>query len=721
MIENSEEHGDLLKDKNDVTETLSLVRETKRELKKYREPYEKFWREYDDAYYGKQHKSGEDQKTVKNHIFKIIEGEVPILTDSMPGTNFTAHQEDRQGDADNLNKAVKFVYQDNNFQILLPTLVRSALRSAPGWLYIYNDPDANNGDGRIVFKQLDWENVYLDGNASLIEDAEKAVIEFDLRRAQLARTFPEHKEKIMKLSGGGAKSGGRDENYEARDVKGLNSDAGRPKKHSAKDLLKYTETWIKSYEMEAIDPEETQAELEEETFQLQNSEAPTVSKYQDHPKHIEAHTQALAQILAQLQLPPETTFEQLEQALAQMLAVNPQAEAQLAPLKLIYKLTLDHIEAHEHMSELNPTGERPKYEDGWRLIKSVGDVILFDGPNPEQNGEINLVPFYGYKDETNETIYGFGEIKNIIDAQRTLNEVDYKEYKNLKRVANSGWIADREAFPDDVNPNDLLTNEDGIVIVKSAGTMVERIPGGEVSPQLERRKTMDQMTMENISGVNEESQGTTSNAMSGVAIEKLQTQAVGRIRLKDRMIQHYSMKRVGKLTASFVVNHWSDEKQFRLRDENSNIETIVFDPMKMSDLEYTVEISVGSMAGISKDAFNGFLLTLVQSQIISPEDFLHVADFPKREILLKKLLERQQQQQQIQQVQQQAQEQMSALQQEAQGIQAKADEVNEENKALRQVMNPSEKRLSHEMLRQAALNHIQTQDQMANQGPGYEG
>ena len=161
MKENQEPNESEVKTKKSQDDSvIKLVKKTKAELAKYRKTFEADWKIYDNAYYGKQHKTGEDRKTVKNHIFKIIEGEVPILTDSMPGTQVTASIQEKQEDADILNKAISFVYQDQNLPLLLPTLVRSSLQSAPGYLYAYYDSDANDGDGGIAYKQLPWKSVY---------------------------------------------------------------------------------------------------------------------------------------------------------------------------------------------------------------------------------------------------------------------------------------------------------------------------------------------------------------------------------------------------------------------------------------------------------------------------------------------------------------------------------------------------------------------------------
>lgn len=634
----------------DNTDVLKLVNEIKDEVSKYRKQFEKDWKEQDDFYYGKQHKTGEHHKTVKNHVFKIIEGEVPILTDSMPGITILSDREDRQDDALVLEKSIKYVYQDQNLQLLLPSLVRSALTSAPGYLYTYYDPDADNGDGKVKFKELSWESVFLDGNAQTLEESTRARIEIPMRTEEIARIFPEKKDEILKVKD--SEKVVRDEmdneNFESRDISGRNHISGSPKKHKEKDITNYVETWIKSFDLEEIPQDETMEEIAKEREQLMSGEAPDIKKWENHQAHIQDHMQIKAELLIQLGLQPEATFDDAMAIADQILSQNP--EAQVSQILLGIKIADNHLEEHQSMMGLNPESKRPKYVDGWRVIKTVKDIILYDGANPEQNGEIPIVPFYCYKDKT---IYGFSETKNIIGPQKSLNEMDYKEFKGLKRVANPGWIADHESG---VTP-DKLTNDDGIVVIKAKGTEVRRLEPGSISNQLPARRESDKFDMEDISGVNEATQGRTpSPNASGAAISSLQNQAVGRIRLKDRYLQHYSMKRLGKLTASLIINNWSTEKRLRLNTDNSSNESMIYDPLVMADLSYQVEIAPGSMAGIDKDSLNSFFLNLLSAQHISFKDFLLVADFPKREILLKQLDQNNEQGSQAQQLEQQLQQ-----------------------------------------------------------------
>lgn len=678
-------------------EALNVVKEVQKELSDYRRPFEKPWREQDDAYYGKQHKTGEEKKTVKNHIFKIIEGEVPILTDSMPGTVVTSSLEEKQGHADNLGKSIRYVYQDQNLPLILPTLMRSALTSAPGYLYAFYNPDAAGGDGKIEYRQLAWENVFLDGNAQLIEQSDKCRIEIPMRRDAIARMFHEKRDEIMGTQGKTLENGFGNDNREDRDVSGSDSDMGKPKAHKAKDIVKYVETWVKSSDLEPIPQEETAQEIEKENSQLLAGESPNISTWENHPEHIPGHAQARAQALSQIGLPGDAPIEEVSATIDMLLQSNPEAQ-DLSQILLIVKLIDNHIEEHQVKLKENPSGERPKYPFGWRLIKSVETVILYDGPNPEKNEHIPIVPFYCYKDTT---IYGFSEVKNILDPQRTLNHMDWYEYEGLKVATNPGWVADHGAFNSKEEASNALTNEPGIVIVKQKGHEVSRLQPGQISPQLTERKTLDENAMEQISGMNEATQGQLpSSGASGVTVQKLQTQAIGRIRLKDRYLQHYSIRRLGIITASLIINHWTTEKRLRLRSDNSNTEEFIFNPIEMQDLEYTVDIADGSMAGIDKDALNNLWLQFFQASggAMTFEDLLMVADVPKKEIILTRLKERNEQEAKIQEVA----SQLEALQMEN----AKLKGLVSSGALL-----PDEKKVFDMAAKQALLNELSQQEQ----------
>lgn len=691
--------------------TLKTLKEVKTELSKYRKQFESDWKEYDDAYYGKQHKTGETIKTVKNHVFRIIESEVPVLSDSMPGTLITATNSAKQEAAENLQKSIKWVYNDQSLILKLPTLQRASLRSAPGFLSVKYTPDSDGGDGKVELKQIPWKHVWLDGNAQTLEDAKRAVIEEPRRRGDLVMDWPEFEKELKQVQNDDREDSVDDGNFEKRDISGLSKELGTPVPAKSKDILIYRETWIKSNELEEIPTEEVQEEVQEEIARLQNGEASEVKKWQNHQEHIKALQELRASILAQYGVSPELDFEQIEMQAQAVIQANPEAGQEIGPALTQVKIIENQIEEHQELLKINPQGKRPKFKDGWRLIKSVCDVILYDGPNPERDGMIDIVPFYCYKDET---IYGFGEIKNILNAQRSFNDMDFRELEGLKLCSNPGWVADNES---EIDANSL-TNAPGIVVKKKRGTEVRRLEPGQVSPQLQYRKDFDKQSMDSIAGVNEESfnGALPSGNVAATTFDKVQTQSVGRIRLKDRILQGYSMKRLALLVSSRILNHWTSEKSLRLRDDAGKIEDFIFNPIEMEDLEYQVDISQGSMAGVDKAAINNFYYGLLQSGHIDIATFLTVAEIPKKEIVLSRLEE---------QMAQQAQSNDQQIQAQMQELQAQLVELQKQNIALKGALDqgrvakadlllPEEKKIFEQVLQESAINDLVSQEETIN-------
>jgi hypothetical protein len=276
-----------------------------------------------------------------------------------------------------------------------------------------------------------------------------------------------------------------------------------------------------------------------------------------------------------------------------------------------------------------------------RLTMRTRDVILYDGPSPVEDGLYPLAPVYSYKIE--ERIYGFGEIKNILSPQKVYNELHYHEYLGLKRVSNPGWIKDDNSGIDDTT----LTNEPGIVVTKRAGTEARRLEPGQVSPQLQAKQVDIRQTIEAISGINEATQGRRPRGVTAArAIEFLQQQAVGRIRLKSRMLEEWTMLRLGKLTLSRILKYWSTTRILKVYDDNGKITTFEFRPEDMADLKFEVRVSPGTTFGVSKEVILEQTQQLLAQGILDPETFVILNDLPFKNTILSKIQERDQLRQQ---------------------------------------------------------------------------
>lgn len=623
--------------------TLDLVSKTKKNLSKYRKQFEKNWKEEEDAYHGKIWKHQDGYRPYENHVFQIIEGEVPILTDSYPGTTVKVTDPQLKEQAKNLDKAVKWVQQDQDLQLMLPMVIRNSLMSAPGFIHPYHDANAENGQGQIKHEIVHWENVWLHGGSLFIEDAPAARIELSRTRSWMLLNYPNFEKKIKDAKSESLETQGDNEGREDQDTGNQYAKRSRPKPYIDEDTLKLVKTFIKDYSIEPIPEDETAQEIQSEAQALQSGEGMDVAKWQDHAKHLEGHGQLLAELYAQLQLTPDMGVEAAMEA-AEMIA-QESPESGVEGIILQIKILESHMQEHEILQKENKQNGRLKYPNALRCIETLNDIILYDGPSRDEHNEIPLVPFYCYRDGT---IYGHGEIRHILDSQRMHAVMQYKEYKGLQRVANPSI----KVYMESGLTKDEVTNEDGGVYEIPEGSRgFDHVDPGSISPQIGQFNGERKQAMTDISGINEVTQGKTpSPNASGVTVKRTQQQAIGRIRLKDRQNQKYSIKRLGKLDAALIIQYWTDEKILELEDGDG--EQIIYNPLEIQDLEYEIEIAEGSMAGIDKESYNALLSQFLAAGHMTFPEFLEVAEIPRKEKIIEMVSKRSDIEGQLQQTQQ---------------------------------------------------------------------
>jgi len=604
---------------------IEIVGEVEKELKKFLNQFMKGWDEETNIYYGDIWENNQN-RPFENNVFEIIEGELPVLTDSISGITANVEDPEYMDQAKNLVKAVEWVLKKEQFQIKHPQLVRDSLVAAPGYLYIDHDINGRDGDGAIKLEILPYYQVRLDGAVSLLEDSAKDQIDLYRRKNWLKTRYPKFADEISSMK---AKSDSADKHSdrgrETQDTGGRNK-RSRPMRHTADDILKLQITYIKDTSLEDIPIEETAQLLEEENELLTNGDPADVNIYQDHDAHIESHQDLNANIKESLGLSPEASFEEVETVIEQLLEQNPDGD--FANLLMILKINENHIEEHSTLKKENPKGGRLKYPGGWRVIETIQKTVVYDGTSRYDHNEFPVVPWYCYKDGT---IYGFSEVRNLVDSQRMQAVMSYKEYKGLQKVANPSLAI----FKDSGLTKDDVTNEDGGVYeIKDGSKPPVHIQPGVVSEQVSRFNANRSQKMQDISGINEATQGKMPTPQTAaMTVEKVQNQAIGRIRLKDRLNDHYSMKRLGRLIASNIIQFWTTEKVLRLENKDGSHEAVIFNPLDMQDLDFEIDIAPGSMAGVDKDSYNAMLMGFLQSQHITFDQFLEVADIPKAEKL----------------------------------------------------------------------------------------
>lgn len=641
-----------IKTGNESLDIANKLDRYKKEALDFRKQYEQRWKECEDFYHGKQWKNS-DKKSVKNWVFRTIESEIPILTDSSPSTDVISlsDKQEHEDAAKMLESAIHYSYRKGDIQLKLTQQVRSALMTGTGWMYVDFDPDKENGMGGITYNVINWRRVLIDPTADEIDAARYVVIMTPMDKDEIKRMFPKVKLDFA-----------NDSDVNEMDYR-LGNSLNQLEYHAApadqtgnvsryqRDMYIVDECWFKDYSMEKVSKNETNELIQKETIDLQNGVNPKVDKYQDHKAHISAHKAQRAMIVAEaLQMAPEMITEQDEETLKQ----DPL-------MAVIFSIMDDHEDVHESfLQTIGPGGERPKYKNNFRLVIKLAKQVLYDGEPPVEDGLVPLVPLYAYKEEGSP--YGIGEALNLIWPQKSFNEMDQQEIQGLRLCTNPGWLKDNNSKVSDED----LTNEPGIVITKAVGTEVRRLEPGVVSQQLAIRKQDDLQAIESISGVTEATMGERPAGVTAAsAIARLQSQSVGRIRLKSRYIEQYSMPRLGRLTASRICKYWSSYRLLKLYDNDGEIKSTEWNPEMIDDLEYEVMIIPGSTAGIDKGAISDIYKELLIAGTITAEMFFKITDLPMKNKALALIKEEKDKQAQMQQAQMQAQQQMSAIENDA--------------------------------------------------------
>lgn len=625
-----------LESDNSEKETVKLISKHFKEAQKYRETFEEEWKECEDFYAGKHWK--DKNRPFKNLVFPLIEQEVAVLMDSLPSTDLLARNPDRELDAKMLEGSIHYTYEQQALSIKLEMQARSALKTGNGFLYVDYDPDAENGQGIATIKNIPWEHVYFDPAATEIDEAAFVGIKFPTRISEAKRRFPKFAEQI-KATGGTSDGlfGKVTSGLKEATINYIKGGDNSEEKFQLDDMCEIEEAWLKDFTMVEIDEMETDAEIKKETEQFFNGDIPDIGRFEDHATHIQAHYAQLKTITSEaLGIDPALVTEEDIENLKQ----DPE-------LGLVINFIQDHIRIHEQYQSLNPESKRPKHENFLRLVIKIGELIVYDGNAPVNDGIVPLVPMYCYKDE--KSIWATGEIKHVLPAQKSFNEMDFAEYESLLISANPYWVIDSNTG---IKP-DQITNKRGKVYVKNPNSTFERGQPGQSNPQLTSRKQLDHQFMMTTTGMNEASQGRQPGGVTAAkAIERLQQATNGRIRLKSGSIALYTMPRLGRLVAARNAKYWTTERFMRVTDNSSGkVQVIKFDPEQVRDLDYDVRAVQGSLAGTDKEAQAEVMAAYVEKGWIPPKVYFQIVDVPNKQKVLEALEQNDQQMMLMQQLQ----------------------------------------------------------------------
>ena len=205
------------------------------------------------------------------------------------------------------------------------------------------------------------------------------------------------------------------------------------------------------------------------------------------------------------------------------------------------------------------------YPNGRIIIVSNGHQ-LHDGPN--RNGFCMFVPLT--TDPDIETIYGPSIINHLADPQMALN----KGFSQIFAHADlcSDPILAISQLSQALNQDSDFRKSGSQIIISSHEDMPAWLTPPPLGDEVYSMVTFSVECIEDVSGVHEIAQGDPStNARSGVAIDKLSAQGQTRSNLRSDFLDQGMLTLVRNICSLFI-DYVEDDRQYRFLDEDSMLE-----------------------------------------------------------------------------------------------------------------------------------------------------
>jgi hypothetical protein len=352
-------------------------------------------------------------------------------------------------------------------------------------------------------------------------------------------------------------------------------------------------------------------------------------------------------------------------------------------LEITCYIKSDEVEEIEKKTFDEATGEprieyeqRLKYPNG-RKIVLAGSVVVFDGPNPYEDGLFPYARFVNYIDP--RTFWGISEVEVLESPQKTFNKLVSFALDVLTLTGNPVWIVSTDS---DVDADNLF-NRPGLVIEKAPGSEVRREEGVQLQPYV--LQLIDRMRewFNESGGSQDITRGVKPEGITAAsAISQLQEAAQTRIRQKSRNLdaclqasgQLYKNRVLQFTTAPQIVRVTNDQaatKYFKFHVENreqpdGSIQKvgIVRDYLEnpetgqMSESpqakefiirgNFDVRVSTGSALPFAKDQKFNKARQMFLDGVIDEEEYLKAADYPNWEAVLQRVQEKKAQEAQAQ-------------------------------------------------------------------------
>lgn len=205
-----------------------------------------------------------------------------------------------------------------------------------------------------------------------------------------------------------------------------------------------------------------------------------------------------------------------------------------------------------------------------RLAHMTVKDLLWEGPSPYRHNRFRFTPIWCYRRGRDNLPYGM--IRSIRDIQDDINK---RASKALHILSSNKVIMDEGALPEGTTLDEFaeeIARPDAIIIKRAGKELVINAERDLAAPHLDLMSRGIQM-IQQVGGVTDELLGRTTNAVSGVAVQKRQEQgSLATNKPFDNLRLAVQMQ--GELQLSLLEQFVTSEKTFRITNERGTPEFI---------------------------------------------------------------------------------------------------------------------------------------------------
>ena len=205
-----------------------------------------------------------------------------------------------------------------------------------------------------------------------------------------------------------------------------------------------------------------------------------------------------------------------------------------------------------------------------RLAHMTVKDLLWEGPSPYRHNRFRFTPIWCYRRGRDNLPYGM--IRSIRDIQ---DDVNKRASKALHILSSNKVIMDEGALPDGTTIDEFaeeVARPDAIIVKRAGKEMIINAERDLAAPHLELMSRGINM-IQQVGGVTDELLGRTTNAVSGVAVQKRQEQgSLATNKPFDNLRLAAQMQ--GELQLSLLEQFCDDRKTFRITNERGSPEFI---------------------------------------------------------------------------------------------------------------------------------------------------